>query len=159
MSAQPSGTALELKIPPIALVIIFALVMWLGGVFAPGFNIRFPFQSTVAWMFGLLGLIISVFGFREFKLAKTTVNPTKPQSSSTLVRTGIYSRTRNPMYLGFFLILAGWATAMANLMAFVVLPGFVIYMNRFQIKPEERTLASIFGGDFNSYCTDVRRWI
>jgi protein-S-isoprenylcysteine O-methyltransferase Ste14 len=42
------------------------------------------------------------------------------------------------MYLGFLLILVGWAIAMANLVALVVLPGFVIYMNRFQIKPEER---------------------
>ena len=103
-----------------------------------GLNVRFPFQSVAAWVLGSTGGITCTLGIVEFKRAKTTVNPVKPQSASSLVRTGIYRRTRNPMYLGFLLILVGWAIAMANLVALVVLPGFVIYMNRFQIKPEER---------------------
>jgi len=159
MPTSPGTKFLELKIPPVALVIIFALVMWLGSVFAPGFNVQFPFRSIVEWVFGLLGVIVAAFGVREFKRAKTTVNPTKPQSTSSLVRTGIYSRTRNPMYLGFFLILVGWSIVPANLLAFLVLPGFVIYMNHFQIKPEERALESIFGDDFKAYCVEARRWI
>ena len=159
MPTEPDRQVLELKIPPAALVLIIAFVMWLGGAFAPAFDVRFPFRSIVAWIFGLLGVIIAASGVREFKRAKTTVNPTKPQSTSSLVRTGIYSRTRNPMYLGFLLILVGWAIAMANLVAFVVLPGFVIYMNRFQIKSEERALTLIFGEDFKAYCVEARRWI
>lgn len=159
MSTKPGTQNLELKIPPVALIIAFALVMWLGSALAPGFNVQYPFRSIVAWVFGFVGVIIPASGFLEFKRAKTTVNPTKPQSTSSLVRTGIYSRTRNPMYLGFLLILVGWAIAMANLVAFVVLPGFVIYMNRFQIKPEERALTLIFGEDFKAYCVEARRWI
>jgi len=100
-----------------------------------------------------------VLGIIEFNRAKTTVNPTKPESASSLVRTGIYQRTRNPMYMGFLLILVGWAIAMANIVSFLVLPGFVIYMNRFQIKPEERALTLIFGEDFKAYCVETRRWI
>jgi protein-S-isoprenylcysteine O-methyltransferase Ste14 len=159
MPTKTGTQILELKIPPVVLVTIFALVMWLGSAFAPRFNVQFPFISIVAWVFGLLGVIIPAFGVREFKRAKTTVNPTKPQSTSSLVRTGIYSRTRNPMYLGFVLILVGCAIAMANLVALVVLPGFVIYMNQFQIKPEERALTLIFGEDFKAYCVEARRWI
>ena len=63
------------------------------------------------------------------------------------------------MYAGFLLILTGWAAAIANLTSFLILPAFVVYMNRFQIKPEERALASVFGDDFKAYCSEARRWI
>jgi protein-S-isoprenylcysteine O-methyltransferase Ste14 len=150
---------LELKIPPIALVIIAALLMWLGAACFPTLNFQFPFQSVVAWVIGLLGALACALGVIEFRRAKTTVNPIRPNSASSLVRTGIYRRTRNPMYLGFFLILVGWAIVAANFVAFLVLPGFFIYMNQFQIKPEERALKSIFGDDFKAYCVETRRWI
>ena len=151
--------ALELKIPPVALVIGVALLMWLAAACAPGLNVRFPFQSIVACVIGLSGIITCIFGVAAFKRAKTTVNPTKPESSSSLVTSGIYRRTRNPMYLGFLLMLAGWATAIANMVAFLALPAFVLYMNQFQIKPEERALMSIFGDKFKKYRSSVRRWI
>jgi protein-S-isoprenylcysteine O-methyltransferase Ste14 len=63
------------------------------------------------------------------------------------------------MYLGFLLVLAGWAMSRGNLVGFLVLPAFVVYMNEFQIKPEERALTSIFGDKFKAYCSDVGRWI
>ena len=151
--------ALELKIPPVALVIGLALLMWLASVRAPGLNVQFPFQSLVAWVIGLLGIITCILGLAAFKRAKTTVNPTRPASSSSLVTTGIYRHTRNPMYLGFLLRLAGWAATKANMVAFLALPAFVLYMNQFQIKPEERALMSIFGDDFKKYCSIVRRWV
>jgi protein-S-isoprenylcysteine O-methyltransferase Ste14 len=150
---------LELKIPPLGLAIVAALLMWLGAAYFPTLSYRFPFQSLVAWVIGLSGVLACALGIIEFNRAKTTVNPTKPESASSLVRTGIYRRTRNPMYLGFLLILVGCAIAMGNVVAFVVLPGFVVYMNRFQIKPEERALTLIFGEDFKAYCLEVRRWI
>ena len=150
---------LELKIPPLVLVIIAALLIWLGAAYFPTLNFQFPFQSVVAWVIGLLGALVCALGVIEFKRAKTTVNPTRPDSASSLVRTGIYSCTRNPMYVGFLLILVGWAIAMANVLAFLVLPGFVIYMNHFQIKPEERALQSIFGDHFKAYCLETRRWV
>jgi protein-S-isoprenylcysteine O-methyltransferase Ste14 len=156
----PSGRqVLELKIPPVALVIIIGFAMWLGRAFAPVFNFQFPFQSIVAWLFAFLGITVSALGFLEFRRAKTTLNPTTPGSSSSLVTHGVYQHTRNPMYLGFLLILLGWATATANLLAFLFLPAFVLYMNEFQITPEERALVGIFGDEFKRYCSHVRRWI
>jgi protein-S-isoprenylcysteine O-methyltransferase Ste14 len=150
---------LELKIPPLGLVIVAALLMWLGVVCFPTLNFRFPCQSVVAWVIGLSGALACALGVIEFRRAKTTVDPTKPDSASSLVRTGIYRRTRNPMYVGFLLILTGWAAAIANFTSLLILPAFVVYMNRFQIKPEERALASIFGDDFKAYCAEARRWI
>jgi protein-S-isoprenylcysteine O-methyltransferase Ste14 len=150
---------LELKIPPLALAAIGAAFMWIGAASFPALNYRFPLQWMAAWGVGISGVLSCMLGIIEFNRAKTTVNPTRPESASSLVRTGIYRRTRNPMYLGFFLILAGRAIASASISAILVLAAFVIYMNRFQIKPEERALRSIFGSAFNDYCAETRRWI
>jgi protein-S-isoprenylcysteine O-methyltransferase Ste14 len=150
---------LELKIPPLALVILAGLFMWLGALYLPTLNFRFPFQPVLAWLLGLSGALICVLGVVEFRRAKTTVDPINPGAASSLVRTGIYRRTRNPMYVGFLLILAAWAIATGNFGSFLVLPAFVFYLNRFQIKPEERALTSVFGDDFKSYCAEAPRWI
>jgi protein-S-isoprenylcysteine O-methyltransferase Ste14 len=95
----------------------------------------------------------------SFRRARTTVNPTKPESSSVLVDSGIYRLTRNPMYLGFSLGLSGWAVMLSNMFAFLLLPIFILYMDRFQIEPEEKALAAIFGRQFAVYKTRVRRWL
>jgi len=157
MHSEPGAHVLELKIPPVAIVIFVAFLMWVGAVYVPGFDFQFP--PIAVWVFGLLGVITCSLGVLEFKRAKTTVNPTRPQLSSSLVTSGIYKHTRNPMYLGFLLILVAWAAATANILSFLFLPAFVLYMNRFQIKPEERALVGIFGDEFTTYCSQVRRWI
>jgi protein-S-isoprenylcysteine O-methyltransferase Ste14 len=87
------------------------------------------------------------------------MNPMKPDPTSSLVVSGIYRYTRNPMYLGFLLILLAWAAALSNLLALVSLLAFVLYMNRFQIVPEERILASRFAQDYAEYRARVRRWL
>lgn len=156
---RPAPPVLELKIPPVALVIVAAALMWLGAVSAPGFNLRLPAQPLIASVFGSLGLVTCALGVVEIRKAKTTVNPTKPQSSTSLVTSGIYGHTRNPMYLGFLLILIGWSAVTANMLAFLALPAFVLYMNQFQIKPEERALRATFGDAFTAYRSAVRRWI
>jgi protein-S-isoprenylcysteine O-methyltransferase Ste14 len=82
-----------------------------------------------------------------------------PASSSSLVLSGIYKFSRNPMYLGFLLALFGWAVFLSNALAFVFLPAFIFYMNRFQIEPEEKALAGKFGQEFVDYKSRVRRWL
>ena len=63
------------------------------------------------------------------------------------------------MSLGFLWILLGWGIFFSNAPAVLVLPGFVLFMNRFQIEPEERALTRLFGQAFVAYATRVRRWI
>ena len=82
----------------------------------------------------------------------------KPETASALVVAGIYRHTRNPMYVGFGLVLVGWGIFLGNALAFIFLPAFVLHMNRFQIRPEERALAKIFGPEFAAYQSRVRRW-
>jgi protein-S-isoprenylcysteine O-methyltransferase Ste14 len=151
--------ALELKIPPLAVGLIVGTLMWLAGRVAPGLGFGFPGRHLVAMSVGAAGACIIALGIVSFRRAATTVNPMKPDTASTLVVSGIYQMTRNPMYLGFFLILIGWAIFLSNVAAFMPLPLFVLYMNRFQIEPEERALASLFGQAFESYRSSVRRWL
>ncbi|NER62664.1 isoprenylcysteine carboxylmethyltransferase family protein [Pseudomonas sp. MAFF212427] len=98
-------------------------------------------------------------GVLSFRRARTTVNPLKPETASALVRSGVYRYTRNPMYLGFATVLVAWAILLAWPPALLGVLGFVVYMNLFQIGPEERALARRFGGEFAQYCNGVRRWV
>ena len=151
--------ALELKVPPLAVGFIIGALMWLAKRIVPAMSVEFPGRRPLAITIGVAGAIIIILGVASFRRAKTTVNPMKPDTSSTLVVSGIYQRTRNPMYLGFLLILVGLAIHLSNVLAFMFLPAFVLYMNRFQIEPEERALGSLFGPAFESYRLRVRRWL
>jgi protein-S-isoprenylcysteine O-methyltransferase Ste14 len=63
------------------------------------------------------------------------------------------------MYLGFLLLLVAWSLFLGNFAAVLLLPLFVLYMNKFQIGPEERALGEKFGPVFTEYCATVRRWL
>jgi protein-S-isoprenylcysteine O-methyltransferase Ste14 len=150
---------LELKIPPVALMFITALLMWLVSWSLPAVAVAVPARAPIATAVAIAGAFTCALGVAAFRRAGTTVNPTKPESTSSLVSSGVYALTRNPMYLGFLLILLGWAIFLANALAFLLIPAFVSYMNRFQIQPEERTLAARFGPEFLAYKAQVRRWM
>jgi protein-S-isoprenylcysteine O-methyltransferase Ste14 len=151
--------ALELKVPPVMLVIGFGLAMWICSRALPQFHHGFAGSFLLALVLVLAGCVVAGLGVVSFKRAGTTVNPMKPEASSSLVASGIYRVTRNPMYVGFLLWLVGWAVYLSNGMTFVFLPVFVLYMNRFQIQPEERALRTTFGHEFEVYQAKVRRWL
>ncbi len=150
---------IQLKVPPVALAGVTAALMWLASWATPAFNFPFPANLAFALGLALIGCLMCLTGVVSFRRAKTTVNPMKLDSTSSLVVSGIYKYSRNPMYLGFLLILLGWALFLSNVLALVCLPAFVLYMNRFQISPEERALASLFADDYAQYSTRVRRWL
>ena len=150
---------LELRVPPPAVALLIGAFMWLLSWTSPEFGFPLPGRDFIAVSLAVAGAVICAIGVASFMRARTTVNPMKPEASSTLVVSGIFNVTRNPMYLGLLLVLAGWAFFLSNLLAFLVLPGFVLYMNRFQIEPEERVLASRFRDEFVRYASRVRRWL
>lgn len=133
--------------------------MWLGAREWPRSGFHLPGRPYVAAGFALAGALFALLGVVSFRRAKTTVNPMRPGSASSLVTSGVYRLTRNPMYLGFLLTLLGWAAWLSNAAAFAAVPGFVLYMDCFQIRPEERALRSRFDQEFNAYKARVRRWI
>jgi protein-S-isoprenylcysteine O-methyltransferase Ste14 len=152
-------SALELKVPPVALVLATAFVMWLASLAVPSFGVPVIARVSVSLVLVAAGVLIALTAVASFRRARTTVNPTKPSATSSLVSGGIYGVTRNPMYLGLLLVLLGWAAFLSNALAFLVVPAFVLYMNRFQITPEERTLSATFGAEFSAYKAKVRRWL
>src|SRR5947209_6880520 len=150
---------LELKLPPVVLGAIAAALMWIASSVSPAFAINFPANFVSSASLALIGALTCLAGVVSFRRAKTTVNPMKPHSTSSLVVSGIYRYTRNPMYLGFLVILLGWAAFLSNVLTLVLLPAFVLYMNRSQISTEERVLASLFADDYAEYRARVRRWL
>jgi protein-S-isoprenylcysteine O-methyltransferase Ste14 len=150
---------LDLKVPPVALVLICGAVMWAISTVCSAAAFSMPGAPIVAVAFAFVGGGIVVTGVSAFRRHSTTVNPTTPDTTKSIVRDGIYRFTRNPMYLGFALILVGWAMYLANTAALLMLPAFVAYMTQFQIKPEERALLAKFGLNYAEYMANVRRWV
>jgi protein-S-isoprenylcysteine O-methyltransferase Ste14 len=152
-------TTLELKIPPPAVALAIGFLMWLTSILFGFIPIPLNYRLAAALSLLVIGQGISISGIVSFRRAKTTLNPLKPGNASALVTSGIYRFTRNPMYLGLLLTLMGWLVFIASPPALVFLFLYVVYINRFQIDPEERVLASLFGGDYAAYKTRVRRWV
>ena len=151
--------SLELKVPPPAVALVIAALMWLLSLAAPALSFTTPARNLISIILAVAGVATAIAGVTTFARAKTTVNPTTPEKSSSLVSWGIYSITRNPMYLGLLLELTAWAVFLSNPLPFLFLPVYMLYINRFQIAPEERALTSLFGRDFAAYQSRVRRWI
>ena len=95
----------------------------------------------------------------KFKKIKTTISPLRPNKTSSLVKSGIYEYTRNPMYLGLLLMLFSIALFLKNFISFLIIPLFVIFINKNQILPEEQILENIFGEEYRNYIKKVKRWI
>jgi len=150
---------LKLKIPPPLVAFVVGVAMWLAAWAAPSCAFVLPSHRILAACIALVGVATGITGVASFRRAGTTVNPMRPERASSLVISGIYSLTRNPMYLGLLLVLLAWAVFLSNAIAFIALPAFILYMNRFQIGPEETALASVFGPEFAAYKSRVRRWL
>ncbi|EGN76233.1 putative protein-S-isoprenylcysteine methyltransferase [Idiomarina sp. A28L] len=154
--------SLELKIPPLVLVLIIATDMWLlSWIFGSWLELGWLFltPAVLLWLSIAFGVLLPVLGVLEFRKHKTTVNPMQPKESVAVVKSGVYRFTRNPMYLGFFFLLLGFALWLGNLVAFVMLPVYLWFLTRFQIIPEERILLDNFGKPYADYMQQVRRWV
>lgn len=150
---------LELKIPPLAVAIIFGVGMWLMDWLIPSARISSPAPLLASGALFACALVVTLAGVAAFRRAKTTVDPTHPEASTAIVTTGIYRFTRNPMYLGFLLALIGLGVFLGNIAAMVVPLLFIAYLNAFQIVSEERALRARFGERYSTYLGQVRRWI
>lgn len=150
---------LELKIPPPVIGALVALAMWGVSTSVPGLNLAPALRVVCVTLLLVAGLCFDLLGLLAFVRARTTVNPLRPQRTRALVTGGVYRITRNPMYVGMALLLAAWAMHLDTALAW---PGplvFMLYITRFQIQPEERILAGLFGEDYRAWCARVHRWL
>jgi protein-S-isoprenylcysteine O-methyltransferase Ste14 len=150
---------LELKVPPPAVALCLGFLMWLLPAWGGLLDWNYSTRLTLAVLLVLLGQGISVSGMVAFRRAKTTINPVKADAATSLVSSGIYRITRNPMYVGLFITLLAWAAFLGKPAALLVLPLYVAYIHRFQILPEERILTQLFGAEYTAYQQRVRRWL
>ena len=150
--------SVELKIPPPLVALLFGLVMWLVSLLGGAVDVSFGIRMGVAIVVASIGVAFGFSAMASFLRAKTTMNPTKPSATSALITHGVYRLTRNPMYLSLVLYLFAWAVYLSNWLALLLVPVFALYIERFQVKPEELALSARYGSEYASYKSRVRRW-
>jgi len=117
------------------------------------------YASYTSYALILLSILLGLSAVVLFKQGKTTVNPVSIDRASTLVSQGVFKYTRNPMYLALLMMLVALTIRWQTGFGFVFCAVFILYMNRFQILPEERAMQTLFCDDYIHYKKTVRRWI
>ena len=133
--------------------------MWIVAPLEPAVRIDRDLRLAVAGIIALSSLIVLALGILAFRKAKTTIDPVRIDLASSVVTHGVFRYTRNPMYVGLTGLLLGWGVLLAAPWGLLGPAAFVLFINRFQIIPEERVMASKFGRDYEEYHKRVRRWM
>ena len=145
------------KVPPPIVTVTFGLIIYFSKSFFPVYSLEN--SNIISIIFLLLGLGIFSAAVQSFKKHKTTINPLSPDKATSLVNSGIFSYSRNPMYLGMLFILLSISFKF-NISGGVFISFlFKIYITRFQIIPEEQAMDKLFGEEFIAYKNQTRRWI
>ena len=145
------------KIHPPILTLIHMAVVFLLGRFIP-FPINVPgLLQPIGLVLGVVGLFLSAGAAWEFGKAHTTLDPHGTVTS--LVTSGIYGFSRNPIYLGFVLMVIGIPLYLANYWGVIISPFLIILFNRLVIQHEEIYLVEKFQEAYASYKSRVRRWL
>lgn len=150
---------LDCRVPPPVLMAGVALLMWLIARRTPVLAWSGSAQLGSAAAFAVAGVAFNVGGFRTIRRAGSTIDPTRPAAVSALVIGGPFRFSRNPMYVGFALMLLAWAAWLLSPWAFAGPVLFALYLTRWQIVPEERALRASFGAAYADYEARVRRWL
>ena len=148
---------MKTKIPPPIIALICIVINYLSTYLIN--PIKFPNIEIIGGLILLLGVATAVLATLLFKKDQTTVNPRNPEKTTTLVTNGIFSITRNPMYLGLFLSISSTILFFGSWFGIIILMFFVWYINKFQIIPEEEAMEKLFGNKYSDYRQKVRRWI
>jgi protein-S-isoprenylcysteine O-methyltransferase Ste14 len=167
---------LETHVPPPVVALVVAIAMWAAtrldpGTSAPGVvrtvvsGVLFALAILVAWsgilsgVLFALAILVAWSGIRSFARVRTSFDPHHPEEATTLVTGGIFRLSRNPMYLSMVLGLLAWAARLGRVWLVLGPVAFVLYVTRFQIRPEERALAEKFGAEYERYRRRTRRWL
>ena len=144
--------------PPVAFAIAVVAMWWIGRSVEFG-RYSFDYQAPAGIALIVLGLGVVAVSIRSFVVAGTTPSPVQPKNTTQLVTSGAYALSRNPMYVGDAVMLAGVAAWLGSVLDLVLIAAFVWFIDRFQIAAEEKALAEIFGDQYVTYRGKVRRWL
>jgi protein-S-isoprenylcysteine O-methyltransferase Ste14 len=145
------------KIPPPIVTIFFGLCIYFSKDYF--FSYEYKLLNVLSYMCYLTGLSILILAVNSFKKQSTTVNPIKIENASSLVTSGVFEYSRNPMYLGMALILLGLGLTFNVIGGTLFTLLFTIFITKFQIRPEEEVMERLFGEDFLQYKQNVRMWL
>ena len=138
---------------------MFAIAMWAFNRYCPVLRMFPEPWNRLGWVVIAIAPIAPIAALIQFQRVHTTVNPHKPETATTLVSSGVYAWTRNPMYLGLLILLLGWAIKLGTLSPLLGPLLFVPLIQCVQIRPEEHALRMQFGTDYERYAQRVNRWL
>jgi len=145
------------KIPPPIVTFICGMAIFFSKSF---FNQFFYYSNNIISLFLLIfGLGVFLLAVKAFGKHKTTVNPLEPRQASSLVVSGIFKFSRNPMYLGMFIVLLSISFKINLVGGIIISLFFYLFITKFQIIPEEKAMNELFGDEFIEYSNKTRRWI
>jgi protein-S-isoprenylcysteine O-methyltransferase Ste14 len=153
------ASALDNRIPPPLVALITGLSMWAADFVTPSILVSDIVRFGVAVALFVAAALLGPLAVMAFGRASTTVNPIRIENASTLVTSGIYRVSRNPMYASLATFLVMLAMLLSNLWLLFGPLFFIVFTTRFQIIPEERVMLAKFGDAFLQYRQNVRRWL
>lgn len=142
--------------PPIVALMFIVIAYFLARFIPIPFSAP-PILRYVGLGFTFIGFLLGIGAFIEFRKAHTTLNP--HGSVKQVVTSGIYRFTRNPIYLGFLLMVIGLPLNSGLYWGFLMAPFYMMTMTRLVIEREEAYLEKKFKGQYTSYRSSVRRWL
>jgi protein-S-isoprenylcysteine O-methyltransferase Ste14 len=151
--------SLELRVPPDLVALIVVGLMWLVGRLGGALSIPILPKYLVGAALMLLGAVIIVAARDALSRQRTAWQPGDPSAATSLVTGGVYAYSRNPMYVGTWVFLLGTGVLIGSAYSLLLSVAYVLWVDRFQIAPEERALAVRFAHQYESYRRSVRRWV
>lgn len=146
-----------IDLPPVWLAFAIFLTWWIAELQPASLAVGGPVLDLAGGLLVGGGVVLMLLAFAEMRKRRTTVIP--HMEASHLVTTGVFARTRNPIYLGDALVLAGLALRWDAPVALILVPLFIGTITQRFILPEEDRLRRKFRADFARYCQKTRRWV
>lgn len=145
-----------LDLPPVWLMGMLAMTWLLARVLEWGPVLDLPGQRLVGAVLVLVGMVLTAFAVAAFRRHDTSIVP--HQVPTRMITTGIFARTRNPIYLADVAILLGVVFWLGSVLSLLLVPLFVWILKIRFIGPEEARLADEFGQEFTRYAEKTPRW-
>lgn len=146
-----------MRVIPVVWFLLGLLAMVLLERWLPLFSVQVPLLRPLGYALAGGGFLLVIAAALTFRRARTPVRPFA--EAEVLVRSGPFRLSRNPIYLGMLLVLAGIALRLGALSPLLVLPAFVVIINQRIIRAEEDMLRRKFGNAYADYAGSVRRWL
>lgn len=146
-----------IDIPPVWLLAAVTATWVIGQAQPFGLSLAFPITQLLGGLLVGAGVILMALAAIEMRKRRTTIIP--HMEANSLVTSGIFKRTRNPIYLGDAAILAGLALRWDAVLALILVPIFIWIIEKRFIIREENMLRRKFHADFARYEQKTRRWI